>query len=176
MSYLEAEPTLPRKWTVKKTLMIDRVVALAAAPPPGAPSRIKLRQIITPELLEILPRTLLFHGLVWLAEPKLSAGSIDTSATAESQIYSTHHGLLVKTGKLFYRAKTPGLDYTLEDPPRVGDWVSFQRHSGFRRQIKIDKNAPPTPANTIWLVTITDTDITECGDYEAIHERLVGWL
>lgn len=153
---------------------------IADAPLHGAASRFRKgdKQIVTPELLALLPRPLLFRGLVWLKEPMVySQGGIALEKTAASQAHTTHHGLLVKVGKLFYKARTPGLDYADEDPPKVGDWVMFLEHSGRKRAVKIDPSGPrDDPANILWVVTISDTDITDSGTEEVISDRLVGWL
>lgn len=136
------------------------------------------QQIVTPELLELFTRPLLFHNLVWLAEPqtKSRGGLVLPMDTIESQVHMTHHGVLLKLGTLSFRAQTPGLDYTLEDPPRVGDWVIMHKHTGHRKAVKIDpKGSNEDADNLIWTCTVTDTDIMEVGTYEQM-QRIVGWV
>ena len=146
----------------------------------GKYSKIEGIQEITDALAEIIPKSLLFYNLVWLAEPKLTQGLLALDMkTILGQVDTTHHGILVRRGTLSYAAETPGLHYADEiNAPQVGDWVVLGKHAGQRRGILVDPDMPggySEPMNLIHLATVTDTDIHEVGTYEQFR-RIRGWL
>lgn len=129
------------------------------------------------DVMELVPRALLFYTIV---EPraineKLGEGILFAAAeTAETEKLVNQVGRLRHLGTLAYRAQTPGLDYTKEIPPEVGEWVLFQRHAGTRVSFVLDTDQPPVGTNLIELVLLTDTDLgAVLTDKQVRH--LVGW-
>lgn len=135
-------------------------------------------QKVTPALLELIPKSLLFYNIVWLAEPPMKRGLLDlTIESILTGIDNTHHGVLVRRGKLAWSAKTPGLDYADEtNAPNVGDWVALAKHAGQRRPILLDPDGgAKDPKNLIYLATVTDTDVQEVLTTDQV-KRIKGWL
>lgn len=143
----------------------------------GKFSKVEGEQKITPALLELIPRSLLFYNIVWLAEPALKRGLLElTIESVLAGIDNTHHGVLAHKGALSYKAETPGLRYADEDPPEIGDWVALGKHCGQRRPILLDPDGgAKDPKNLIYLATVTDTDIQEVLTTDQV-KRIKGWL
>lgn len=140
--------------------------------------KVEGQQKITPALLELIPKSLLFYNIVWLAEPALKKGLLTlTLPSILTAIDNTHHGIMLCRGKLSYTAKTPGLDYAEEtNAPTVGTWVALAKHAGQRRPILLDPDGgAQDPTNLIYLATVTDTDIQEVLTADQVT-RIKGWL
>lgn len=143
----------------------------------GKYSKVEGEQVITPALLELIPRALLFYNIVWLAEPALKRGLLKlTIESVLTGIDNTHHGILVRKGGLSYKAQTPGLHYGDEKAPEIGEWVALGKHCGQRRPIMLDQDGgAKDPLNLVYLATVTDTDIQEVMTTDQV-KRIKGWL
>lgn len=144
----------------------------------GKFSKVSGPQEITPALMELIPQSLLFYNIVWLAEPATKRGLLDLPIEGIlATVDNTHHGILVRLGALAYAAETPGLHYADDkNAPAVGEWVVMGKHCGQRRSILLDRDGGwKDPMNLVHIATVTDTDIQEKATEEQV-KRIRGWL
>lgn len=120
------------------------------APPPKAPVSI--------------PRALGYHVIVEPREPdsKSQGGIILANKTRRANRATDTIGVVEDIGQFAWKAKTPELDWsTLEDPPKVGDWVIFKQHAGQKLRLRMDQQelVAGDKEDEQYLLIMFDTDI-----------------